>query len=392
MHKIVPRVADKICAELAETFPVVAITGPRQSGKTTLAQTTFPKKQYVSLEDPDVRQAALSDPRGFLSALSDGAIIDEVQRVPELFSYLQGIVDKDRSNGRFILTGSHQFLLDQQISQSLAGRAGYLKLLPLSISETIGGSEEPIDSNEILWRGLYPSTAIHGADPRLWFGAYVQTYLERDVRQLINVRDLSTFQTFLRLCAGRTGSLLDIGALCNEASIDYKTAKNWLSVLEASYVISLLKPYHTNYNKRLVKTPKIYFLDTGLASWLMGVKEPSQLEQHPLRGHLFETLVFSEILKHQYNQGEPSNIFFWRDSHKNEIDFLLDRGLSRLAIEVKSGQTLNASFFAGLDYWKRLDPEHNDETLLVYIGEELLNQSRCHSVANWQNIEKALKL
>ena len=292
MHNLVPRVAAAVCAELAESFPVVAITGPRQSGKTTLAQTSFPKKRYVSMEDPDVREAAFSDPRGILSALSDGAIIDEAQRVPELFSYLQGVVDRDRFNGRFILTGSHQFLLDERISQSLAGRAGYLKLLPLSYGETLLGTETMLDSNEILWKGLYPSTAIHGANPRLWFGAYVQTYLERDVRQLLNIRDLSSFQTFLRLCAGRTGSLLDIGALCNEASIDYRTAKSWLSVLEASYVIHLLKPYHKNYNKRLVKTPKLYFLDTGLVSWLLGIKEPFQLEQHPLRGHLFETLVF----------------------------------------------------------------------------------------------------
>ena len=391
MHKIVPRAADEMCVELAETFPVVAITGPRQSGKTTLAQTTFPNKQYVSLEDPDVREVALSDPRGFLSALIDGAIIDEVQRAPELFSYLQGIIDKDRSNGRFILTGSHQFLLDQQISQSLAGRAGYLKLLPLSYRETRHGTGIKLNSNEMLWKGFFPSTAIHGADPRLWFGAYVQTYLERDVRQLINVRDLSSFQTFLRLCAGRTGSLLDIGALCNEASVDYKTAKRWLSVLEASYVIHLLKPYHSNYRKRLIKRPKLYFLDTGLVSWLLGIKEHSQLEQHPLRGHIFETLVFSEVLKYQYNQAEPSNLFFWRDSHKNEIDFLLDRGLSRLAIEVKSGQTLNASFFAGLDYWKRLDPDRNDETLLIYSGDEVINPYRGHKIANWRNLEIALE-
>ncbi|MBC9868476.1 MAG: DUF4143 domain-containing protein [Opitutae bacterium] len=388
---MVPRAADKMCVKLAETFPVVAITGPRQSGKTTLAQTTFPNKQYVSLEDPDVREVALSDPRGFLSALIDGAIIDEVQRAPKLFSYLQGIIDKDRSNGRFILTGSHQFLLDQQISQSLAGRAGYLKLLPLSYRETRHGTGIKLNSNEMLWNGFFPSTAIHGADPRLWFGAYVQTYLERDVRQLINVRDLSSFQTFLRLCAGRTGSLLDIGALCNEASVDYKTAKRWLSVLEASYVIHLLKPYHSNYRKRLIKTPKLYFLDTGLVSWLLGIKEHSQLEQHPLRGHVFETLVFSEVLKYQYNQAEPSNLFFWRDSHKNEIDFLLDRGLSRLAIEVKSGQTLNASFFAGLDYWKRLDPGRNDETLLIYSGDEVINRYGGHTIANWRNLEIALE-
>ena len=391
MHKIVPRAADKMCVELAENFPVVAITGPRQSGKTTLAQTAFPDKQYVSLEEPDVREVALSDPRGFLSALMDGAVIDEVQRAPELFSYLQGIIDKDRSNGRFILTGSHQFLLDRQISQSLAGRAGYLKLLPLSYRESRHGAGKMLNSNEVLWKGFFPSTAIHGADPRLWFGAYVQTYLERDVRELINVRDLSSFQTFLRLCAGRTGNLLDIGALCNEASIDYKTAKSWLSVLEASYVIHLLKPYHSSYKKRLIKTPKLYFLDTGLVSWLLGIKEPSHLEQHPLRGHIFETLVFSEILKFQYNKAEPSNLFFWRDSHKNEIDFLLDGGLSRLAIEVKSGRTLNPSFLAGLDYWKRLDPVRNKETLLIYSGDDVINRFRGHEIANWRNLEIALE-
>lgn len=387
---MVPRIAQTACEELAQTFPVVAITGPRQSGKTTLAQTAFPEKPYVSMEDPDLREAAHSDPRGFLSALGEGAVIDEAQRTPELFSYLQGIVDKDRWNGRFILTGSHQFLLDQKISQSLAGRAGYLKLLPLSFGETKGELEKPVNANEILWKGFYPSTAIHGANPRLWFGAYVQTYLERDVRQLINIRDLSSFQTFLRLCAGRTGRILDIGALCNEASIDYKTAKSWLSVLEASYVIHLLKPYHSNFNKRLVKKPKLYFVDTGLASWLLGMKEPYQLEHHPLRGYLFETLVFSEILKCQYNRAEPSNLFFWRDSHKNEIDFLLDQGPSRLTIEVKSGQTLNASFFAGLDYWKRHDHGKNDKTLLIYSGDDTIHQSRGHLIANWQNLEKAL--
>ena len=237
-------------------------------------------------------------------------------------------------------------------------------------------------------KDFFPSTAIHGADPRLWFGAYVQTYLERDVRQLINVRDLSSFQTFLRLCAGRTGSLLDIGALCNEASIDYKTARSWLSVLEASYVIHLLKPYHSNYKKRLIKTPKLYFLDTGLVSWLLGIKEPSHLEQHPLRGHIFETLVFSEILKYQYNKAEPSNLFFWRDSHKNEIDFLLDRGLARLAIEVKSGKTLNPSFLSGLDYWKKLDPGRNNGTLLIYSGGDVISRYRGHAIANWRNLER----
>ncbi len=391
MHKVVPRLAWSTLIELADTFPIVAINGPRQSGKTTLARTAYPDKPYVSLEDPDIREAAISDPRAFLDSYLDGAIFDKAQRVPELFSYLQGIVDKDRANGRFILTGSHQFLLDQSISQSLAGRVGYLKLLPLSQEEVPNEPNVVNDLNRIIWRGLYPSTAIHNASPRLWYGSYVETYLERDVRQMINIRDLSSFQRFLRLCAGRSGSLLDVGGLGNEASLDYKTVKSWLSVLEASYIIHLLKPYHHNYNKRLVKTPKLYFLDTGLASWLLGIKEFSQLESHPLRGNLFETLIVSEILKLQYNQAEPANLYFWRDSNKNEVDLLLDQDTESIAIEIKSGKTFHSTFLKGLDYWKRLDPDKNKNTFLVYTGDDTQKSKKGHAITNWENLSKALK-
>ena len=218
----------------------------------------------------------------------------------------------------------------------------------------------------------------------------METYLERDVRQLINIRDLSAFQIFLRLCAGRTGNPLDIGGLSNEASINYRTARNWLSVLEASFVIYLLRPYHTNYSKRLVKTPKLYFLDTGLAAWLLGIRDPQQIESHPLRGCLFETLVVSEVLKHLYNRAEPASIFFWRDSYKNEVDILLDRVSDRTAIEVKSGRTLNEAFLKGLNFWRNLDPRRNPKTVLVFGGDDSISSRSGHKIVNWRNLHRAL--
>ena len=390
MYRYIQREGQETLIELAKTFPVVAITGPRQSGKTTLAQHTFPSKRYLTLEDPDIRTGAQSDPREFLGNLQEGAILDEVQRAPELFSYLQGVVDEDRRPGKFVLTGSHQFLLDERISQTLAGRAGYLKLLPFNLREAEGRDRPARSLDETLWQGQYPSIVANKANPRLWYGAYVETYLERDVRQLINIRDLSAFQIFLRLCAGRTGNLLDIGGLSNEASINYRTARNWLSVLEASFVIHLLRPYHTNYRKRLVKTPKLYFLDTGLAAWLLGIKDPQQLESHPLRGCLFETLVVSEVLKHLYNRAEPGGIFFWRDSYKNEVDILLDRVSDRTAIEVKSGRTLNEAFLKGLNFWRSLDPRRNQKTVLVFGGDDSISARSGHKIVNWRSLHRAL--
>lgn len=378
----IPRHAQPSIQRLAKTFPVLAITGPRQSGKTTLAQMCFPDKTYVSLEDPDVRRVASEDPRGFLAQYEEGAIFDEVQRVPDLFSYLQGIVDRKRSPGRFVLTGSHQFLLNQHISQSLAGRVGYLTLLPLSQAESSPHAESG-RLDEVIWRGFYPDPAIHGADPDLWYGAYVQTYLEKDIRQLIQIRDLSAFQRFLRLCASRTGCLLDGTALANEAAIDYRTMRNWLSVLEASHVVYLTKPYHRNFSKRLVKTPKLYFLDVGLVAWLLGIRNADHVASHPLRGHLFETLVFSEILKFRHNRAETEDVYFWRDSQKNEIDFVFDQGPQSVALEVKSSQTVHRDHFKGLNLWRKMNPDANTKTILVLGANPAVSRQHDHHIEAW---------
>jgi len=389
MHEI-KRDAESSIRKLSDNFPVVAITGPRQSGKTTLARMCFPDKAYVSLEDPDIRQAALQDPRGFLGLYASGAIFDEVQRVPDLFSYLQGVVDRDRVNGRFVLTGSHQFLLNQHISQSLAGRVGYLTLLPTTRTESAPHSRANT-FEEVIQQGFYPDPALHGRDPALWYGAYVQTYLEKDVRQLVQIQDLNHFQRFLRLCAARTGSLLDSTGLANEADINFRTMQKWLSVLEASHVIALVKPYHTNFNKRLIKTPKLYFLDPGLAAWLLGVRDPVHVVGHPLRGNLFETLVFSEILKHRCNRAETADIYFWRDSQRNEIDFVVDEGLTRIAIEVKPSQTIRPEQFKGLDLWSKLNADGSERTLLILGGHPPLTRRGNHDIASWETFTRHLK-
>lgn len=380
----IARDAQQSIQKIAGTFPIVAITGPRQSGKTTLARMCFPDKPYVSLEDPDIRQAAEDDPRGFLAMHASGAIFDEVQRAPELFSYLQGVVDRDRVNGRFVLTGSHQFLLNQHISQSLAGRVGYLTLLPTTRAESSPHSQAR-NLDEVLWQGFYPDPALHGGDPSLWYGAYVQTYLEKDVRQLIQIQDLNQFQRFLRLCAARTGCLLDSSALANEAAINFRTLQRWLSVLEASHVVYLLKPYHRNFNKRLIKTPKLYFLDPGLAAWLLGIREPSHVAAHPLRGNLFETLVLSEILKHRYNRAESEDVYFWRDSQKNEIDFVLDLGPITMAIEAKSSQTVHRDHLKGLNLWTRMNADGEARTLLVMGAKPPISRRDSHPLASWES-------
>lgn len=355
---------------LAQGFPVVAITGPRQSGKTTLAKATFPDKPYLSLEDPDVRTLAEADPRRLLAAYPEGAILDEIQRAPQLFSYLQTHVDANVRPGRFILTGSQQFGLLSGISQSLAGRVGMVQLLPLGIRELADTARLPGNLDELLFSGGYPALYDRDLLPGDWFAGYITTYVERDVRQLINVRELSTFQRFLRMCAARSGQLLNLSSLAADCGITHNTAAAWISVLEASYIIHLLRPHYRNFNKRLVKSPKLYFCDVGLAAWLLGIHKPEEMAFHAQRGNLFETLIVSELLKKCWHDGRPSNLYFWRDSKGLEIDLVLEHGEQLLPIEIKSGATIAADFTDNLKKWTQLSGNPKQQSWLIYGGDQ----------------------
>ncbi|MFA6950875.1 MAG: ATP-binding protein [Lentimicrobiaceae bacterium] len=370
---MIPRTAESELKKLASQFKAVALNGPRQSGKTTLVRKAFPDKAYVSLENPDIRSYALNDPRGFLANYPKGAILDEVQRAPELFSYLQQVLDESTEKGAFILTGSNNFLLQESISQSLAGRIAYLTLLPLSLAE-IDGLES--DINQLIFKGGYPVLHAEKTDPAKWFPNYISTYVERDVRQLKNVVDLTTFERFIRLCAGRTGQLLNMSSLALETGVDQKTVAAWLSVLETSFILFRLQPYYKNYNKRMVKMPKLYFYDTGLAAALLGIDHADMLEMHPFRGSLFENLVVTEFLKQRLNSGLSNNIYFWRDSTGNEIDLLIDRTPDLLPIEIKSGRTVTSDYFKGLNFWNKLTG--NKGGMVVYGGD--MKQSRSYGI------------
>lgn len=379
---MIRRTAAKTLKLLSKEYPVVAITGPRQSGKTTLALHVFARKPYISLEEPDVREFANEDPRGFLSRYPDGAILDEAQHAPLLFSYIQSIVDQDKRTGLFVLTGSQQFGMLSGISQSLAGRVGFLQLLPFSITE-LAEFRDGID--DLLFKGFYPPIYDRRLVPSRWYANYVLTYVDRDVRQMINVRDLSTFQRFLRLCAARTGQLLNLSGMANDCGITHNTAKSWISILEASYILFLLKPHHQNFNKRLVKTPKIYFYDTGLAAWLLGIQDDDQLSIHPMRSALFETWVVSELHKGRFNRGLTSNLYFWRDNSGIEVDVIAEHGKSLMPIEIKSGQTITADYFTGLKKWLAVAGETAGRPKLVYGGNERHTRSGIE-VIPWRTI------
>ena len=350
-------------------YPVLVVTGPHQSGKSTLVRHAFPQHRYVSLEDLDQREFAETDPRGFLNQFNEGAILDEAQRCPALFSYIQTRVDERQQPGEFILTGSQQFGLLSGITQSLAGRAALLTLLPMTYGELQRAGKIGKNIDKILFDGAYPPIFDRGLEPHPWHGNYVRTYLERDVRQLIKVQDLGTFQRFLKLCAGRTGQLLNLSSLANDCGITHNTAKAWTSVLEASYIVHLLPPHQQNFNKRLVKTPKLYFLDTGIATWLLGIQNSEQLATHVQRGALFESWVISELLKTRYNAGETSNLYFWRDRSGHEVDLLIDHGTHLSPLEIKSGQTINKDYFKGLEFWKNLAGDNAGKAWLVYGGD-----------------------
>lgn len=383
-----PRNLSVALARLAQQFPVIAITGPRQSGKTTLARQFFADKPYVSLEDPNELTFAQSDPHGFLQRYLQGAIFDEAQRWPDLFSHLQGIVDNDRVPGRFVVTGSQQFGLMAGVAQSLAGRVGMTRLLPLALSELRAGSEETpmLDLHTHIWRGGYPALwqiplkIEHAND---WFGSYIASYVERDVRQLLQVHNLSAFQRFVRLCAGRTGTLLNLVALANDTGIRHTTARQWLSVLETSELVFLLPPYHRNFGKRLVKTPKLYFTDTGLASWLVGLRDPQLLALHPMRGALFEAWVVNEFRKFRLNQGLPADLYFWRDNNGLEADLVFETERGLQCVEIKSGQTITPDLVRAGQRAARFVDEPTPTPMLIHGAPEsyLREGVRCIS---WQ--------
>ena len=374
-----------VLLRLAGAFPIVAVTGPRQSGKTTLVRAVFAAKPYVSLEDPAERAFAAEDPRGFLGRFADGAIFDEAQRWPDLFSYLQGLVDADRRPGRFVLTGSQQFGLMSGVTQSLAGRVGMTRLLPLALAEVAPDDRTGVDLDAAMLKGGYPSLHVQPVTPADWFASYVATYVERDVRQLLKVQDLSAFQRFLRLCAGRTGQLLNATALAGEAGVSHSTARAWLSVLEASDLVHLLPPYHRNFGKRLVKSPKLYFVDVGLACWLLGVRSTEVLALHPLRGALFETLVVGEFLKARHNRGLPPELYFWRDNNGLEADLLFERDGRLQPVEIKSGRTVTADYLRAAHKSARIAGEDADAPWLVYGGNESYERSGVR-VISWRGI------
>lgn len=334
--------------ELFQQYPFVTVTGPRQSGKTTLCRSVFPDLAYVNLEAPDQREFAESDPRAFLARLNAGAILDEIQRVPSLLSYLQVIADEKRRNSLFVLTGSEQFRLSDAINQSLAGRTALLRLLPFSLAERqLTGASGEVD--DILFSGFYPRIHDQGLDPRQALGDYFETYVERDVRQLSEIRNLSSFQRFVRLCAGRVGQVVNLSSLGADAGVTHTTAREWLTVLEASYIVYQLQPFHSNVQKRLIKSPKLYFYDVGLASYLIGIENAKQIATHPLRGSLFENAVVMEALKHRFNRGRQSNLSFFRNVRGLECDLFYETGQGIGAIEIKSGATVASDYFDSLN-------------------------------------------
>jgi predicted AAA+ superfamily ATPase len=391
---MIKRTLAKTLLQSAKHYPVLTVTGPRQSGKTTLVKSEFKDYLYVSLELPDQRSYALEDPRGFLDQFNGPVILDEAQRAPDLFSYIQVLVDEKDQTGQFVLTGSHNFLLLQTISQSLAGRCAIHHLLPFSLAELSNRAPFSIDKlgikisqvtkprgqnlMELLLSGFYPRIHDRRLSPTDWLANYYQTYLERDVRNVLNVGDLETFGRFVGLCAGRNGQLLNLSSLASDCGITHTTAKRWISILEASFLVILLRPHHQSFGKRLIKSPKLYFLDTGLLCFLLQIKTSQQLQQHASRGAVFESFVVSELYKNYLHRSEIPHLFYWRDSHGHEIDLLVDKGNVLFPIEIKSAQTVASDFFDNIKFWQSLSKQSNRAAALVYGGD---NQFKRNHIA-----------
>ncbi len=378
-------ICDKI-RSLSRQFPVICVTGPRQSGKTTLVKDVFPGHSYVSLEDPETQEYAREDPREFLSGHAKGMIIDEIQRVPELLSYMQGIVDSRQKPSEFIITGSQNVLLHEKVSQTLAGRMALTRLLPLSIHELGQAGLLPKKPEEMAYKGGYPRIYAREADPNDWYPAYVRTYVERDLRLIKNITDLSLFQKFLRLCAGRIGQVLNLSSLGNDCGVSHTTVGKWLSVLEASYVIFMLQPYYKDFSKRLIKSPKIYFFDTGLACYLLGIDSPSLLSTHYLRGGIFESMIISDMIKQQWNAGKEHGCYYWRDKAGHEVDCIVETSGRMHMIEIKSGHTVASDYFDGMRYLSSVSGEAAGSSWVVYAGDARQKRSAAN-VISWKQTD-----
>ncbi len=373
--------------KLLRQYPAVTLTGPRQSGKTTLARSECPSLPYVTLEDPDIRRFALEDPRGFLASYAQGAIFDEIQRAPELPSYLQGMIDANPQPGRFVLTGSQQFELMQSVTQSLAGRSAILRLLPMSLSELcrLEPSYASKQAAQVIFNGFYPRIHHRQLDPSQALADYFSSYVERDLRELAAVHDLQRFERFVRLCAGRVGQLLNLSSLANDAGISQSTATAWIDLLQTSCIVHLLPPWFTNSSKRLIKSPKLYFYDTGLACWLLGLRSAEQLTRDPLWGHVFENFVVMEALKDQWHFGQNQPLYFYRDSTGHEVDLLIPSGNQVHAIEIKAGATVNSDYFKGLTQFAKAHPQQLASGRVIYGGQ--LGQMRSDwPVYSWQSL------
>jgi predicted AAA+ superfamily ATPase len=385
---MIARVAQNKLSELSTEFPIVAVTGPRQAGKTTLVKSFFPVYKYYNLEELDIREEVRLDPRGFLAKQNAGFIVDEVQNVPDFFSYLQSFADNQKSMGQIILTGSQNFLLLEKISQSLSGRVGILELMPLQLNEYNQFRENKLTINEILYSGLYPAIYDRNIQPYNWYSQYIRTYIERDVRQIKNITNLGVFQRFIKLCAGRIGQLLNTNSLANDLGVNLNTVRSWLDILESSYVIFRLNPHHKNFNKRVVKQKKLYFVDVGLAAHLLGIESPEQVDTHYLKGNLFENLIISEFFKERYNKGKPSNLFFWRDHIGNEVDLLIEQGNTLTPIEIKSSQTLHSSLMDGLKKYTKISLQNAQSSHLIYGGKRSTTLDR-YNAHSWEELKKA---
>jgi predicted AAA+ superfamily ATPase len=374
----------------AEKFPIVAVLGPRQSGKSTLVRKTFPNYRYISLEDMDIRQMAEQDPRGFLNQTGGKVILDEVQRVPVLFSYLQGIVDEHQINGEFILTGSQNFLLMEKITQTLAGRICLNTLMPFSIFELKTANLLPQTPEQLIHQGGFPRLYAQQLTPEEWLPSYITTYLERDVYDLLKVRELSAFRTFLKACAGRVGQLVNFSSLGNDCGVSYNTVRSWISILEASYIVFLLHPHHQNFNKRLVKMPKLYFYDTGIVCSLLGINSPSKVLNSYLKGSLFENMIIADFYKQICNHQKQNRLYFWRDKTGHEIDLIYDKGEYLVPFEIKAGATFQEDFLKNMLYWNKISGQVRENHLITGGTNDMVYKQNNY-IHSWQSIGDILE-